>query len=607
MKRIFSCLLIFLGALGLVFLVKGYLQSSPKSGGPKVAEVEKTLAIHYVPGQRFVFSGLVVSEIEFSSSSTDEAQQERFKIAGDVVLQTYQKTPEGMLWGISLERPELAVNHQHEAINNWQGTMFFLRKDGDVTEFFLEEGMDTLYVNVLKSMALALQLSQPADHETIKGGISWDHQEPGRNGVFDVEYRSLAETHRFMITKEYRYLRNTDGMKVGQNSYGRFEFAVDSGRLSSFDYKMTMKNQSSSVGIVSRHALKLEAVGFQSGLGERYLLSELQNRLPTESPDQEPLLTAREERQYHEKLVRGISPEAMLESVGSVQSLEDENIPQLLLQLEVMVALDKEFSGKLLDHLDKNIDQKNFSDQLSLIMGAISSMDAGQIEGELLEYSQRYQDNEDITQQTAFALAELNGASEDVYHFFNDLNRSPNKNIRTIGLLSLGTLGQQADHATGSSSTLVNGLREAEADDKTVYLAALSNTKNPYHLDLFASYLESGEESHMEQALFGLKHIPGERAFFLIREVVLNDSRERLVIEGLEALAGHIRQPDCGEVLMQAFHYHESLRVKMAALSTMAAVAPLKPRVQAFLKEIQRSAIYDRRIAAYAGEILLTI
>jgi hypothetical protein len=607
MKRFISCLLICIAILGISFLNKKHF-IEPHEGSSEIllGDSRKIIAINPIPGLKLAFSSKIHSKVNLSSNG--ENTEERFDISGDVVLRSYQNTKEGLLRGIKMEKAQLFINDQEsDLIGKDPGEIFYLTVDGGITEFLLDGGMDRIYVNCLKSIALALQLKKPNGSGMIESGMRWEQQEAGTNGIFDVIYLTSADRDEFILKKTYFNLRNTDGMRIGDDSMSIFEFEGNTGRLSSMRHQMNLRNQSSGLGITSSHVIELLATDYRSDLGETQLLSTLRHRLDTVAPDQAPHVSEEESLDQLRKLIKGITPEQMLASVSEIQSLEDESVPDLLLKLEAMVALNKEFAVKLVEHLDRISEDDNFPNQLSLVMGALASMNAADIEAPLLDYSRRHKQSELISQQTAFALAELKGASKEVFHFLDDLAHSPVKELRTIGVLSLGTLGQQTEHALSSSNKILEGLRLGEKNEASIYLAALSNTKNPAHIDVFASYIESGVESHMEQALFGLKHIPGERSFSLISQVILNDSREGLIIEGIQALAGHIERKGCADILMQTFIHKESQRVKMEALSVLAAVATLDPKVKDFLKEVNRSMIYDQRVAAFAGEILLTI
>ncbi|WP_141731837.1 hypothetical protein [Oligoflexus tunisiensis] len=607
MKRVLSCLLICIAVLGLGSLIKKhFIQPHERSSEILLGNGRKSIAIHLIPGLRLAFSGRIHSEVNLSSNGKN--LEEKFDISGDVVLRSYQNTQEGMLWGIKMEKARLFINDQEaDEFGKDTGEIFYLTVDGGVTEFLINDGMDKIYVNGLKSIALALQLKKPNGGRVIESDMKWEQQEAGQNGVFDVTYLTSADHDEFIIKKTYFNLRNADGMRIGDDSMSIFDFESKTRQLSALQYQMNVRNQSSGLGIASKLVINLLATDYRSDLGETELLSSLRSRLDTVAPDQAPHVSEEERLEQLRKVIKGITPEQMLASVSKIQSLEDESVPDLLLRLEAMVALNKEFAVKLMGHLDRSIEDENFADQLSIVMGAFTSMNAADVESPLLDYSRRHQQSELITQQTAFALAELKGASKDVFHFLDDLAQSPVKELRTIGLLSLGTLGQQTEHAFSASNKILDGLRVGEKNEVSVYLAALSNTKNPTHIDVFASYIDSGVESHMEQALFGLKHIPGERSFSLISQVILNDPREGLIIEGIQALAGHIERKGCVDVLMQTFIHKDSLRVKMETLSILAAVAPFEPKVKDFLKEVNRSMIYDQKVAAFAGELLLTI
>ncbi|MFW7378935.1 MAG: hypothetical protein ACOH5I_09030 [Oligoflexus sp.] len=606
MKRIilsFSILTVLIGVLALVMKLREPEQAKSSS---ITAEETSRIAIDLLPGMRFSFDGKIRSEVIFSADQ--EGSRERIDLAGEIILRLYQDAPEGLLWGISLIHPQLFVNDQDtNLLPTGAGEVYYLTKNGDITEFFIGNGMDTIYANTLKSIALALQLKRPNAGHEIQSDIQWEHQEPGKNGLFDVRYSSLSKQDQFLISKSYVHLRNTDGIKVTEDSGCEMVFHPETGRLSSMDFAMTLINNSSGIKIIGKHTIDLRASSFELGTEDSHKLTSIRMSLNSEKPDHSPPLSTEQRLENFKKIVKGIQPEQMLKQVSAIPSLQDESIPELLIQLEAMVSLDKEFATHLMEHLEENQDQENFMHQLSLIMGAIASMEAENIEAQLLDFSFRHQDNVDITHQTAFALAELDGASQDVFDHLEELTQSPIQEQRTIGILSLGTLGQQASHAPNSSHFLQNALRNADDQEKSLYLAALSNSKNPDHIDVFASFLQSGVEAQMEQALFGLKHVPGERSFTLISQVILTESREGLIVEGIQALAGHLENKYCADVLMQTFLGKSSVRVKMEALSLLAAVAPLEPEVKDFLKQVTHSMSFDPKVKDYAGELLLTI
>jgi len=604
MKRIILTFLIMTALFGtLVITLQESELAKPSS---LTAEEAKGIAINLIPGMRFTFDGKIRSEVIFSTNQ--ESSKERIELAGEFILRIYQDAPEGLLWGVSLSHPKLFVNDQETNLVSTQaGEVYYLTNDGDITEFFIDSDMDTIYANALKSIALALQLKRPSAGIEIHSDLQWAHQEPSKNGLLDVRYSTLSKQDQFLVSKSYFHLRNADGIKVTEDSGSEMVFHPKTGRLSSMDFAMTLINNSSGIKIVGKHTIDLQANSFELGMAEARKLTSIRMSLNPEKPNHAPPISKEQRLENFKKIAKGIQPEQMLKQVSAIQSLQNESIPEMLIQLEAMVSLDKEFAVQLIELLEENQDQENFMQQLSLIMGAVSTMDAADIEPSLLDYSYRHQDNVDIFQQTAFALAELEGASHDVYDHLADLTQSPIQELRTISILSLGTLGQQAPHALNSSHLLQNALRNADEQDKSIYLAALSNSKNPDHIDVFASFLQSGVEAQMEQALFGLKHIPGERSFTLISQTILAESSEGILVEGIQALAGHLENKHCADVLMQVFLGKPAVRVKMEALSLLAAVAPLEPRAKDFLSQVNESMSFDAKVTSYAGELLLTI
>ncbi len=605
MKRIvFFCLSIPLFVFTMWGVKNVVMQETPASAISEL-DVREILSAMVEPGLLLKYKLTLQTHIQFNTQ--DSLQEEMVDISGNVEIRYYQKISEGQIVSVRIENFQAIHNHRNLNLDNaGLPEIYFLKTDDNGLSIYKERSVHELYENTCKSILLAVQQQVPNIEIILP--LSWESEEVSLNGRFLVDnYLELLNDEQLQLQKHYKSLSGSQGLIVRKPSYANLNVDLVKRAMSHLEYMVQLENHTQGLNILSRNKISLSLLKASRGINIDIDMQKFTTKSRAQKVDALSPVTSDQKTEYYNKLLKGMSAEELLQKVTQINDLRNDDVGTLLNYLEAMLALDRKFATQLLQYLELSYGAENFEDQLSLIMGALASMEAKNIETDLLNYSSRYQDDEQVTQQTAFALSEIKGASKNTLSFLKNVMHSSNPNISTIGTLSLGALGRQSQHANEIRQQLVKSLEVAPHDRKLVLVAALTNTRNADNLAIFTSYMESTEEDVAAEAVFGLKHIPGEQAYQLIKKSLLQDNRKKVQQYALQALDGHIQNPDLLNLLGVYISKKPGEELIKTAMTLVAGHSYAIDKAKSILSTIKQNHSYSLSMRSYAEDLLLTM
>ncbi|SMF82043.1 HEAT repeat domain-containing protein [Pseudobacteriovorax antillogorgiicola] len=597
-----------LGLLAVLVLTLGFLSSLKERPEVQSPEADLTTSsqvfrITTSPGDELQYHARFETTVSIGSVKLEAL--EALKLEADLVIRYYQQDSRGMLAGMRLKNMEIQAPKAMALDTNLENLeILYFDQVGGIEEFYVSKDMAPWLSSLLRGAAAAVQVSLPQESQ-LTVGATWSGSEPSPNGPIALRMSSTVNNDRLSLVKSYLHVAGDPSLVVQKDSQGLFSYHRD-GFLIGLDHQLAIRKYDEGSSVLGAQQIQLTFQQRRRGLD---LFNPLANRLSKMNAvaADEPLEANKEMTTVRMKqALSGLTQEQLLEKIVSLQGFDDQNIGVVLIQLEAMLHLNPQFKNVLWDQLQLAQSTTEYDWQLSLIMGAFASMDAVDIEDELIFYSESNRHAPDVVQQTAFALSDLKKPSVAVRNHLMDLSQSNDSEIRTMGILSLGALARHKEHNDLVLSHLRAQLRDANDDDKLIFLAAINNSHSQENLSTLSRYFDSSDEVLAAQAVYGLKHVASKDALPLLAKTLRTESREAVLLQALQALGAHVHDPRTYDLVRMIVDGDYGAQVKVEALNVVAGMIPYKPEVRGYLETIKGSHSYLQRIRSYAGDILLS-
>ena len=553
-----------------------------------------------VPGLSSSYKLELTSAMDIQAG--DSNQQESIRVTGNVVLEHFKTADDLIISMLRIDNFEAYSSNGLDLASRNTGSLYFTSQNGKILEFYKDSELEELYENTCKSIAAAFQYNPDTFRHGPRDSLT---EEWSLNGASFLRETIEVTALGFDYKKHYHRLPDSAGVKLIQPSQITLSINTENKIVTELAGEMTLRSKIQDLAITSTQSFRLSLTDSRKLNQASFKLSTLQKS--NEIIKTAAIVNPKNQEQSYRKVLNGKTKEDIVEQVTKLKDVRTENTAALLALLEAQLYFDPSFSIELLQLLEDSYGSSSFEDQLSVVMGAFVTMPAQNIEDPLLDYANRYTDQVDVSQQTAFALAELRGAGNETRTFLESLSNSPVPDIKTIGLLSLGTLGRQLNHAAEVQQSLQTKLKHSSDEDQLVLIAALGNSWNPANLEVMASYIASGNEDVASQAVFSLKNIPGDQSFAIIQNTLLSDKRAKVRWNALQALGGHLKHPELIETVKIFLNNRPGDELSKIAVSLVAAYEPSPLTAKQTLELMQQNRQYPSELRRYIGELLLTI
>ncbi|SMF17872.1 HEAT repeat domain-containing protein [Pseudobacteriovorax antillogorgiicola] len=555
----------------------------------------------FQPGEERVYEGSIQFELQMEQNQS--VQTQAFALAMDLHLQSHEIVDDQLFWSMRALQVEVKGAQTIEgALPSSTEAIYFRSQGGLIEEIHTPENGNEMLQGLMKSIALRMQIETPS-HATQPLPFLWQGSELDSNGKYQISYSARGPQGEVRLLKSYDGLANDQNLLLANGSHVEFTLSKNASMIEQFRFDFGIRTDDSMLKVDARQqvAFKLSHINRGLPIGDVSLKS--QEKFAVSKPSSLPSYGSQNKKKRMQDMLGGASKAQVLALVGDLEDEHDVRVSNTFDKLEALLYLHPKHGKDLLDYLDQRMNDKNISAQLSLIMGAISTMEAKDIEEALLDFAQRY-DRKDVELQTSFALAELKGSSDKVYDHLHSMSKSPDLDTRSTGMLSLGVLGRQGHHRDNVGAVLRAQL-ERDKSDKGLALAALNNSRDSNNLEVNLSYIDDQDSYVASQAVYGLGQTNQGEAYQALVKILKGESREAVLQTAVDAMAGHLDQDGAVWELINLATKKVSDHLMMRIVNVLA--GSRSPEARDFVEALGQEGSRSQEVQRHAQRTLLTM
>ncbi len=482
--------------------------------------------------------------IEFKTQN-DEKSLQNIQLKGQYVEKIYEVAKSHILLGAKLENVKFNTNFDikndpryNNLINNLGKEIFIeMSPSRKVKQFYFLNEENIEASNFIKNVFLSTQLIlEKTDNETSYTKQSFEVNMSGR---YESHYRIKDISNKnFKIEKTFiRYGIDEDGnlddsadMDILPGSMASYLINRKKGIIENVEYLEKSLIESFGMKINNTLQIFLELNSISKDLGLKMTLAKLNSDVYFKSGIQGGKTSPKKELDLLKKKTKGYKVDDVLKELRSLNF--QQNGAKAYEFFRILSALLKIYPDEVENVLKEidNLDPKdeNYNDFVSIAFGAISSMEAQDAQGPLIEYIQNNIQNIPLMEQAFAAFGDLNSPNQTGKSFLTELLEKPiSPEIESLASLSLGSLGHQAkaDENKKLQEQTALYLIERLGKNKSIMttLSSLGNLGSEIVIKEIEPYLTSSDSTIRMGAVGTLDNVDVKYSREIIKNVFKNE------------------------------------------------------------------------------------
>lgn len=568
-----------------------------------------------------------ILNIQFKTQNNQESLQ-TIQFTGQYVEKVYEVAKGHILLGAKLINVKFNSNFDINDDPRYKGLLKAFEKEifieihpsRKVKQFYFINEENIEASNFIKNVFLSTQLilNETQDENTY----TKQSFEVNMSGRYESHYDlKKVQSDQFEIEKKIiRYGIDEEGnldesadIEVVPGSMAQYLVDRQNGLINKVTYKEENRIQSFGMKINNNLQINLELSSVTNDSSLKMTLAKLNSVEYFKSGIQGGKTSPKKEKELLKKRTKGYQLDDVLKEIRDLNFAT--NGPRAYELFRILSAL-LQINPKEIDNVLKEVEnldpqEKNYSDFVSIAFGAISSMNAKDAQGPLMDYIQNNIQNIPLMEQAFAAFGDLESPNQLGKSFLTELLERPiNPEIESLASLSLGGLGYKAkaDDNDKLQNLTAQYLLERLENSKSIMttLSSLGNTGSELVIEKIGPYLESKDSTIRMGAVGTLDNVEVKHSRAIIKKV-FNLEKDYDVRSSAYDVVG--RWPPSRSKLNMAKNLYEKesdKRLKIRALNVVAQNSKyFKEEVKEILNKVKDGAS-DQEVKDAAIDLMLS-